>query len=955
MRTRFPMKRGLAALALLALAAAAPAGAQTLPPGAQAHLADPHIVNPFVGWYRANVHPPDRPPYKPSGGAMPMTSFLANILVNNPSADGTSAQDTQSETSTLVFGTNVLVGYNDSTAFTGFTQSAQFTGYSLSTDGGNTFTDEGTLPANTNGDLGDPSLAADQVAGTIYFSTLPFGEEFGVPGIQIFRSYDGGATFQTPVNGGPGFSSSDFLDKDWITVDNASGAGQGTVYSGFTDFGPSTRICITHSTDGGNTWGPSGGTTIASGTVQGTNIAVGPDHSVYVFWLDGNGASQAIMVRKSTDGGNTFASAVTVATLKTTGVNGDLGLGGFRSNAFPMAVVNPISGNVYVAYNDQPGGNDRADVFFAQSTDGGNTWSVPVRVNDDTTTNDQWQPAIAVSPDGTQVFIGFYDRRLDSSNYMIDTFGAVGVISGSAVTFQPNFRITSASFPPVFGVDPVVNSSYMGDYDKADSDNAFFYYSWGDNRLPSAGHSGNNADVRITLIPISNFYISSLSPNSATAGGPGFTLTVNGNNFQNGATLSTSFVSSSQLTASVPASDIASPGIAFVTVTNPDGTKTGPAPFSIKAPAITSLSPSSTTAGGPGFTLTVNGSNYLSGATVNWNGSGLTTTFVSGNQLTASVPASDIAVAGTAGITVTNPSGATSSSATFTIDNPVPSTSSLNPASAYQGYGNFTLTVKGSGFVSGSVVNWNGTALPTTYVSSSQLTASVPSSDTANVGTASVTVVNPAPGGGTSNAQTFTITAVPAPVLASISPTSVLAGGPGFTLTLNGSSFLNTSYALWTENKKTTVLTTSFVSSTQLSASVPASLIASAGSAKVVVSTPGAGTSSSKTIKILQTALSLSVTSLVKNSDGSYTATISLNNIGYLAANNTQITSAKLGLATTSTPLPVSVGNIPAGSSGSASLSFPAAAGASGKTVTLKVVSSFTGGTSTNSIKVKLP
>src|SRR5579884_314621 len=375
----------------------------------------------------------------------------------------------------------------------------------------------------------------------------------------------------------------------------------------------------------------------------------------------------------------------------------------------------------------------------------------------------------------------------------------------------------------------------------------------------------------------------------------------------------------------------------------------------VAGPAITGLSPSSTAAEGPAFTLTVNGINFASGATVNWNGSGLTTTFVSGNQLTASVPATDIANPGTASITVTNPDGTTTSPTTFNIVNPVPSISSISPTSTYQGSGAFTLTVNGSKFLSSSVVNWNGTPLTTTFVSGSQLTASVPASDVGSVGIASVTVVTPSPGGGASNAQTFTITSVPTPVLSSISPTSVLAGGPGFTLTVTGSGFISTSAVDWTENKKTTVLTTSFVSSTQLSASVPASLIASAGSAKVVVSTPGAGTSSSKTIKILQTALSLSVTSLVKNSDGSYTATISLNNIGYLAANNTQITSAKLGLATTSTPLPVSVGNIPAGSSGSASLSFPAAAGASGKTVTLKVVSSFTGGTSTNSIKVKLP
>src|SRR5204862_8296925 len=70
----------------------------------------------------------------------------------------------------------------------------------------------------------------------------------------------------------------------------------------------------------------------------------------------------------------------------------------------------------------------------------------------------------------------------------------------------------------------------------------------------------------------------------------------------------------------------------------------------------------------------------------------------------------------------------------------------------------FTLTVNGTGFVSGSVVNWNGSARATTFVSSSQLTATVLASDIATASTASVTVINPSPGGGTSNVVFFPIT-----------------------------------------------------------------------------------------------------------------------------------------------------------------------------------------------------
>ena len=83
----------------------------------------------------------------------------------------------------------------------------------------------------------------------------------------------------------------------------------------------------------------------------------------------------------------------------------------------------------------------------------------------------------------------------------------------------------------------------------------------------------------------------------------------------------------------------------------------------------------------------------------------------------------------------------------------------LLPDATAPGGPEFTLTVNGTGFVSNSVVNWNGTALATQFVSGSQLTATVPAADIATASTGWVTVVNPAPGGGTSNTAFFTVTA----------------------------------------------------------------------------------------------------------------------------------------------------------------------------------------------------
>src|ERR1700737_3251575 len=89
--------------------------------------------------------------------------------------------------------------------------------------------------------------------------------------------------------------------------------------------------------------------------------------------------------------------------------------------------------------------------------------------------------------------------------------------------------------------------------------------------------------------------------------------------------------------------------------------------------------------------------------------------------------------------------------------NPVPELYPITPAATVPGSSAYTLMVRGFGFVGGSTVDWNGVPLVTTYVSSSQLTATVPSANLATPRTATITVVSPAPGGGTSNTQYFVV------------------------------------------------------------------------------------------------------------------------------------------------------------------------------------------------------
>ena len=88
---------------------------------------------------------------------------------------------------------------------------------------------------------------------------------------------------------------------------------------------------------------------------------------------------------------------------------------------------------------------------------------------------------------------------------------------------------------------------------------------------------------------------------------------------------------------------------------------------------------------------------------------------------------------------------------------PLPVASSTSPSSVTHGTGNFRMAVRGSRFVPGSVVTWNGAVRSVSYVSPSQMTVYVPKSLVASAGTANIAVKNPTPGGGKSKTLTFTI------------------------------------------------------------------------------------------------------------------------------------------------------------------------------------------------------
>jgi RHS repeat-associated protein len=359
----------------------------------------------------------------------------------------------------------------------------------------------------------------------------------------------------------------------------------------------------------------------------------------------------------------------------------------------------------------------------------------------------------------------------------------------------------------------------------------------------------------LTLLQLDNPVpvISGLVPISISAGSPDFTLVVQGSQFIttsvvqfNGQNMATQFANSEKVSATIPASAITTAGTIFVTVTNPvpEGGTSNSVSFAINnpVPILDSVVPNAVMAGSPQGTLTVNGQMFVSGAVVSFAGQNLVTTFVNTTQLSAIVPAALMSQAGLFDINVINPGsgGVPSNTITFAVNNPVPATTSITPASIQLGAGNTALTVNGSNFVGSSTVQWNGISLPTTSASTVQLSTIIPANFLVSAGSFSITVANPAPGGGTSNPQIITVNN-PVPSIATISPQTCAPGGGPFAITVNGANFLLSSVV--TLNGQP--LATTFATSTQLTATVPASYVATSQTAKIAVfnAAPGGGNS----------------------------------------------------------------------------------------------------------------
>lgn len=288
--------------------------------------------------------------------------------------------------------------------------------------------------------------------------------------------------------------------------------------------------------------------------------------------------------------------------------------------------------------------------------------------------------------------------------------------------------------------------------------------------------------------------ISTLSPASITSQSTTFTLAVYGSGFapssqiefngvprtySNG-TSDTLFLSENELTTVVTPSEIAIAGTVNVTVFTPQpgGGTSNIVVFIVNGgvlpvPQITSLSPSTMGAGAAGATLTINGANFVgvpgnggSVSVVTVDGANRTTTFLSNTELTVALQGSDIASVGPVNIAVLNPpdtnakppGGGLSNTVALNVVNPTPVLKSVSPQNVVAGTTATTsISVSGSGFDQSSQILVNGTGRTTTFASASSLSAVLATSDLASAETYTVQVVNPAPGGGSSQVLYFSV------------------------------------------------------------------------------------------------------------------------------------------------------------------------------------------------------
>ncbi|MBN2035747.1 MAG: exo-alpha-sialidase [Chitinispirillaceae bacterium] len=338
--------------------------------------------------------------------------------------------------------------------------------YYYSFDRGRTWT--GKAVTSQYNMCGDPCVVFD-ATGVVYYGHISEPASYWPDRIVVHKSTDGGATWSH--ESGIGYrmltgSQARNQDKEWLAVDLSDSPYKNSVYVSWTEFDKydsndpahKTRIRFSCSRDKGSTWSEPvvisdtlGGCLDNDDALEGAVPAVGPDGEVYECWA----GFEKLYFDKSLDGGETFGRDKIIAD-QPGGWNYPVS-GIQRCNGMPIICADISAtehrGNIYVNWSDQRNGANNTDVFFIKSTDGGETWSSPKKVNSDNSNRHQFFCWMCVDPVTASIYIVFYDRRNTSGDA---TEVCVARSRDGGETFD-NVIVSQSAFTPV-------SSVFFGDY-----------------------------------------------------------------------------------------------------------------------------------------------------------------------------------------------------------------------------------------------------------------------------------------------------------------------------------------------------------------------------------------------------------------------------------------------------------------------------------------------------------
>lgn len=345
--------------------------------------------------------------------------------------------------------------------------------YYFSSDTGRTWTTQKLF--SPYGVWGDPVVIVDTAGHFYYFHLSNPPEGNWIDRIVCQKSTDGGQTWSEGTF--MGLNGAKAQDKHWAVVDR----NHNHIYVTWTQFdqygstlpGDSTLILFSKSTDGGETWTEAkrinqlaGDCIDSDNTVEGAVPAVGPNGEVYVAWAGPAG----IVFDRSLDQGETWLDDDIFIDPMPTGWDYSIP-GIYRANGLPVTVCDlsggPNHGTIYVNWSDQRNGADDTDVWLSKSTDGGNTWSPAVRVNDDPPGKHQFFTWMTVDQATGYLYFVFYDRR-EHADTATDVYLAVSTDGGQ--TFL-NEKISESPFVPNPGI-------FFGDYNNIVAHNGIIRPIW---------------------------------------------------------------------------------------------------------------------------------------------------------------------------------------------------------------------------------------------------------------------------------------------------------------------------------------------------------------------------------------------------------------------------------------------------------------------------------------------